>query len=80
MTLTRIVRGLRNPEATAHEWSAANAGEDADRYRRYVFALVEEEQTTIELARAINLAAQTTSASGRIDATADSPAHEATRG
>jgi hypothetical protein len=41
---------------------------------------VEEERAAIELARAINLAAQTTVASGCIDATAGNPAHEAGRG
>ncbi len=76
----RSARGSRNSEATAQEWSAADAGEDAERYRRYSFALVEEEQTTIELACPINLAAQTTGARGCVDATAGSPAHEAGRG
>ena len=73
-------RAARRLTRAWNEWLAADAGERADRDRRYIFALVEEEQTAIELARAINLAAQTTGASGCIDATAGSPAHEAGRG
>ncbi len=73
-------RAARRVTRAWNEWLAADAGERAERYRRYIFALVEEERAAIELARAINLAAQTTGASGCIDATAGSPAHEAGRG
>jgi hypothetical protein len=73
-------RAARRVTRAWNEWLAADAGERAERYRRYIFALVEEERAAIELARAINLAAQTTVASGCIDATAGNPAHEAGRG
>jgi hypothetical protein len=73
-------RAARRVTRAWNEWLAADDGERADRYRRYIFALVEEEHAAIELARALNLAAQTTVASGCIDATAGNPAHEAGRG
>ena len=73
-------RAARSVTRAWNEWLAADAGERAERYRRYIFALVEEERAASELARAIDLAAQTTGASGCIDATAGSPAHDAGRG
>jgi hypothetical protein len=73
-------RAARRVTRAWNEWLAADGGERAERYRRYIVALVEEERAAIELARAINLAAQTTVASGCIDATAGNPAHEAGRG
>jgi hypothetical protein len=72
-------RAARRVTRAWNEWLAADDGERADRYRRYVVALVEEEQAAIELARAIKFAVQTTGASGCIDAAAGSPAHDASR-
>jgi hypothetical protein len=72
-------RAARRVTRAWNEWLAADAGERADRYRRYVVALVEEEHAAIELAAASNLAAQTTSERGGIDAAAGSPAHDASR-
>ena len=73
-------RAARRVTRAWNEWLAADDGERADRYRRYIFALVEEERAASELARTINVAAPTTGASGCVDATAGNPAHEAGRG
>jgi hypothetical protein len=71
-------RAARRVTRAWNEWLAADDGERADRYRRYVVALVEEEHAAIELAR-VNFAVQTTGASGCIDTAAGSPAHDASR-
>ena len=71
-------RAARRVTRAWNGWLAADDGERAERYRRYVVALVEE-HAAIELARALNFAVQTTSASGCIDTAAGSPAHDASR-